>query len=64
MCRQRMEIVSNGRRIVAEGRDITTVVAPDASVRILLTASEEARSAPLIRVRTKFFNEGEEGMRG
>lgn len=40
---QRMEIVSNGRRIVAEGRDITTVVAPDASVRILLTASEEAR---------------------
>lgn len=41
--RQRMEIVSNGRRIVAEGRDITTVVAPDASVRILLTASEEAR---------------------
>ncbi|ACZ30595.1 cytidylate kinase [Xylanimonas cellulosilytica DSM 15894] len=29
--------------IVAEGRDITTVVAPDADVRILLTASEEAR---------------------
>ncbi|MGA1838074.1 (d)CMP kinase [Herbiconiux sp. 11R-BC] len=29
--------------IVAEGRDITTVVAPDAPVRILLTASEEAR---------------------
>lgn len=28
---------------VAEGRDITTVVAPDAPVRILLTASEEAR---------------------
>lgn len=29
--------------IVVEGRDITTVVAPDATVRILLTASEEAR---------------------
>lgn len=29
--------------VVAEGRDITTVVAPDALVRILLTASEEAR---------------------
>ena len=31
--------------VVAEGRDITTVVAPDASVRVLLTASEEARLA-------------------
>jgi len=31
--------------IVVEGRDITTVVAPDAQVRILLTASEEARLA-------------------
>jgi CMP/dCMP kinase len=31
--------------VVAEGRDITTVVAPDASVRILLTASEHARLA-------------------
>lgn len=31
--------------IVVEGRDITTVVAPDAQVRILLTASEEARIA-------------------
>jgi cytidylate kinase len=29
--------------VVAEGRDITTVVAPDALVRLLLTASEEAR---------------------
>lgn len=34
---------SRGRGIVAEGRDITTVVAPDADVRILLTADEEAR---------------------
>lgn len=31
--------------VVAEGRDITTVVAPEAPVRILLTASEEARLA-------------------
>jgi len=31
--------------VVAEGRDITTVVAPDAPVRILLTASQEARLA-------------------
>jgi cytidylate kinase len=30
---------------VAEGRDITTVVAPDADVRLLLTASEQARLA-------------------
>ncbi|MDQ1293667.1 MAG: CMP/dCMP kinase, partial [Actinomycetota bacterium] len=29
-----------GRGCVAEGRDITTVVAPDADVRILLTADE------------------------
>ncbi|MFY9262987.1 MAG: prephenate dehydrogenase [Arcanobacterium sp.] len=36
---------SHGRGIVAEGRDITTVVAPDADVRVLLTASEEARLA-------------------
>lgn len=34
---------SGGRGIVAEGRDITTVVAPDADVRVLLIASEEAR---------------------
>ncbi len=31
--------------VIAEGRDITTVVAADANVRILLTASEEARMA-------------------
>jgi CMP/dCMP kinase len=36
---------SSGRGVVAEGRDITTVVAPDADVRMLLTASEEARLA-------------------
>jgi CMP/dCMP kinase len=33
------------RGVVAEGRDITTVVAPDADVRILLTADEQARLA-------------------
>ncbi len=31
--------------IVVEGRDITTVVVPDAQVRILLTASEDVRIA-------------------
>lgn len=36
---------SGGRGVVAEGRDITTVIAPDADVRVLLTASEEARLA-------------------
>ena len=36
---------SGGVGVVAEGRDITTVVAPDADVRVLLTASEEARLA-------------------
>ncbi|RSX56035.1 ribosome-associated GTPase EngA [Bifidobacterium dolichotidis] len=39
------ESFSNGLGIVAEGRDITTVVAPDAEVRILLTAREEVRQA-------------------
>ncbi|MEO7121712.1 MAG: (d)CMP kinase [Lacisediminihabitans sp.] len=39
--------MANGVRpgVITEGRDITTVVAPDAQVRILLTASEEARMA-------------------
>ncbi|UZN01516.1 (d)CMP kinase [Cellulomonas sp. S1-8] len=36
---------SGGRGVVAEGRDITTVVAPDADVRVLLTADEGARLA-------------------
>ena len=31
--------------VVVEGRDITTVVAPDAPVRILLTAAPEVRAA-------------------
>ncbi len=42
----RRVIESSGRPgIITEGRDITTVVAQDADVRILLTASEEARMA-------------------
>ncbi|MGO1193204.1 MAG: (d)CMP kinase [Nesterenkonia sp.] len=36
-------IIDKAGFIVAEGRDITTVVAPDAQVRVLLTASAEAR---------------------
>ena len=39
------ESVENTGGVVAEGRDITTVVAPDAHVRILLMASQGARLA-------------------
>lgn len=42
LVRRQREIAADGG-IVVEGRDITTVVAPDADVRVLLTASEEAR---------------------
>lgn len=38
--------------IVAEGRDITTVVAPDADVRVLLTADES------VRIRRRFGDVG------
>jgi cytidylate kinase len=41
--RQRALIAESGAGVVAEGRDITTVVAPDAKVRILMSASQEAR---------------------
>lgn len=41
--RQRALAAEGG--VVIEGRDITTVVAPDADVRVLLTASESARLA-------------------
>ncbi|MDP5228484.1 MULTISPECIES: (d)CMP kinase [Arthrobacter] len=41
--RQREQIEKHRNRMVVEGRDITTVVAPRAEVRLLLTASEEAR---------------------
>lgn len=40
-----LDSFSGGLGVVAEGRDITTVVAPDAEVRILLTAREEVRQA-------------------
>ncbi len=40
---QRRLIAAGARGCVAEGRDITTVIAPDADVRILLTADPEAR---------------------
>ncbi len=43
--RQRAIIDAAPRGIVAEGRDITTVVAPDARVRLLLTADPEVRMA-------------------
>ena len=39
------ESVESSGGVVAEGRDITTVVAPEARVRILLSASQEARLA-------------------
>lgn len=45
LVRRQQEIIAAHERIVAEGRDITTVVAPDAPARILLTASEEVRLA-------------------
>jgi CMP/dCMP kinase len=41
----RARIAAAAPGVVAEGRDITTVVAPDADVRVLLTASPEARAA-------------------
>lgn len=43
LVQRQQEVIARHTRIVAEGRDITTVVAPEAPVRILLTASEEAR---------------------
>jgi CMP/dCMP kinase len=43
IARQRELIATAARGIVAEGRDITTVVAPDADVRVLLSADPEAR---------------------
>jgi cytidylate kinase len=45
--RDLIELARHGKNLgcVVEGRDITTVVAPDADVRILLTASEQSRLA-------------------
>src|SRR5918998_1434177 len=45
VARQRELIASTPGGIVAEGRDITTVVAPDADVRVLLVADPQARVA-------------------
>jgi cytidylate kinase len=45
VARQRAIIEAAPAGIVAEGRDITTVVAPDADVRLLLTADPEIRMA-------------------
>ena len=42
---QRLILSTDRPGIVVEGRDITTVVAPDARVRILLTAAEDVRIA-------------------
>jgi cytidylate kinase len=45
MVRLFRDIISDSQKpgIIVEGRDITTVVAPDAKVRVLLTASEQVR---------------------
>ena len=45
VARQKDLIASTPGGIVAEGRDITTVVAPDADVRVLLVADPQARVA-------------------
>ncbi len=42
-------IIADRRRIVVEGRDITTVVAPDADVRVLLQADPQRRIARRVR---------------
>lgn len=43
VARQRALMESSPNGVVAEGRDITTVVYPDADLRILITASPEVR---------------------
>lgn len=45
VARQQALIADSSRGIVVEGRDITTVVAPDAQVRVLLVADPAARVA-------------------
>jgi cytidylate kinase len=44
LVRRQRALAEEGGAVI-EGRDITTVVAPDADVRVLLTASESARLA-------------------
>jgi cytidylate kinase len=41
---QQREIIRGARRIVVEGRDIASVVAPDAQLKVYLTASESERA--------------------
>ena len=41
---QQRDIIANAPGIVAEGRDIGTVVAPDAQVKVFLTANSVARA--------------------
>lgn len=43
IARQRALIAASERGMVAEGRDITTVVAPDADVRVVLVADPQTR---------------------
>ena len=45
IAREREGGMSRGRGVVAEGRDITTVIAPEADVRVLMTADDEVRVA-------------------
>jgi cytidylate kinase len=41
---ERQRALIEGRRYVAEGRDIGTVVSPDAPLKVYLTASDEERA--------------------
>src|SRR5699024_2112558 len=45
LVKQQQQAIESRPRIVVEGRDITTVVAPDAEARILQTASPEVRKS-------------------
>ncbi|MET7751623.1 (d)CMP kinase [Micromonospora sp. NPDC005367] len=42
---RQQEMIANAGRMVVEGRDIGAVVAPDADLKVYLTASEAARAA-------------------
>ncbi|AGM28897.1 cytidylate kinase (Cmk) [Mycobacteroides abscessus subsp. massiliense] len=44
LVRQQRELAESGGAVVVEGRDIGTVVLPDADVKIYLTASAQARA--------------------
>jgi cytidylate kinase len=45
LVRRQQNLIDEAGGVVVEGRDITSVVAPDAPVRILLTAREDTRLA-------------------